>query len=566
MAGLEYDFEYNSPKEPLINLTGSSVWDTATSLVKMQNALMDRELKARELAGPSPREKWEAQQRQQQTTQMFSMWTSLLKEPNLSPEAREHTVRTMEQVYHFLTPFEKAGLRPWMTSSFLDETQKKLRMFDEENQMPQEPRDKDLQVLPRTRENLQQWAKYEMLSAEWQHKRALVGYGKDKADELSPLPKMIPIQLGDAGPGEMWYAMRDQTTGKLVTIDIGNFPIAEVQQAIKEGRVTPWDLMNQGGTPFGEVYKGMSGGRQFETSNFYDFKTGRARTITRDVGPGGDGSKDSTKTVPSDLRQALMATIGGDKEPNKKLLDKMGFDARMLYDEFKRTEEIPAMLEEGGKKKKNPEFEKALTKLQATVSSVYPGYVVFPAEEGLKQSMLGFGDSFYLEGTKWLLKKEDGKRQFTVFDSKGNPQTAEFWWNNKSGMAFDKSGRDIPETKGKSNGDVVDIKVRNRVSRNASINLDLPADEFAAVGPWETGTANAMAMALQPSFAAWDVVRDSMGIEQAKAQFQGLLAHHGGLTTNLTPENVAAAWHTTVEKAREFLEFMSKTGPLGGGY
>lgn len=433
------------------------------------------------------------------------------------------------------------------------------------------------------------WAQYEMLSAEWKHNRAVVGYGAEKAAIMSPLPKMIPLQLGDAGPNEQWYAMRDDVTGSLITLDIGNFPVAEVQKAIKEGRATPTDLMMKGGSPIGKEIEGTYNGQKFLTSEFYSFKDGKTTTQTRAVGPGGKAP--TLKDIPNYIQEAMMLSASGG-EIDKELMKKISPEGRMLFDRMNKiAEEYPVTITENGKMISNPAFNTALAAFQQEVEAMSPGIKLMPfpvpdyfgmkrdpqtgkplekPEDAIARGKVAKGapldtpglfnvsNAYYLDGAKWMFQRVDELRTFNLADG----GQAQFWWNKPNSVAIDGKGREIPQTKGKGPNELVDVKV----GKGKKTVVDLPPEQLGLAALEGPKTSNREAMELSLQMNQFSVLADSMGIDHAKAAMEGFIEAHGGLRSNLTPEELARAAGVTIEKAREFLKFMSSRGPLGGGF
>ena len=452
----------------------------AQRAVNLQKGQIDVMKGMRELAGPGPREKFQAQQEQFQITKMFEMFTSLAKEKDLSEPSRDVLRGMMASVYHGLPKMLQAGLAPWMTADFLSKEQMAEREFERTTPKIDKPRGADGAPLVRTAENRMQWLEYDILSRERNRNKQIVKWGKEKGEGMVPMPQFWDARASDDNPGDMWMGYKDPITQQIGVMNLDKTSVSGLKQALDKGWTTMPDYLRSGMFPEMEPVQGVLDGMKVQTTTWFNSKTGQRELETRPVGA---TNAEVDKTLPKEVMAAMFAVNSGD--PDTYLKNVKDPTTLALASAMKEIEGIEAFQTKDGQVVENPEFWGKMGKLQGMIEQAWPGVkwqafqrTDFEQGDWNANMPAGIGGGgFTLGSGKWFFKRTD--KQVTFRDLNGTPGV--FNWDSSRQVAFDKYGEDVPESQGLPEGTVLQIP---KFSKPGELSED---QKWAQETSWEGG-------------------------------------------------------------------------------
>ena len=414
---------------------------------RLENAILEGEQKRlgimksrRELAGPSPEQKYMEKKRSDQVKSSLDRLQSLWRDAG--PGSKGIYSEMIRNLYGAMTPFEKTESEMILKQTPINPRIQKAQWFEETNPRPGFPLVKEGDSIinpPRSSEYRKLWSQYDVEISEWEFKRNAVMEGKTSESEGTDYWKKMPRLYPTDNPNI--FAYRDAIDKGIKELDLSKMGQAEVATALEKGWQTPGDIMRTGFVKTGPAKDFSVNNQGFSAQPARDLVSGRN---AMDILPA--GKVDESKiTMPKELMSGLNAVNLG-KSP-KDIGDK-NVTANWFYESLKKIDTT-------GEK----EGLAMLRDLQAKIINQYPSPQRFiPLRIGGKQRETflsyitpGFFDSYYMEGGGWMAIQADRVVPFRTEDGK----SILLWYSDLKQIAYDNNGIPIPETSGLEPGSLI---------------------------------------------------------------------------------------------------------------
>lgn len=428
--------------------SGDSPEDRANKMLLMMNRL-------RELEGPSPRERFEAErmdkelaQRREQINDTMSRMTELIKDSRVTDATKDYVRRQMETLYTVLTPVERLGVAPWIKAQFMNPDEAKARWFEKMYPKPMPPLGADHVPLPRTAENRQAWAQYDWNDILWRRLKMGTVYGTEMMEKSLPLPTMLPAQAAEDDPGAQIYSYRNRLTGTLGFLDLKAEKTGDVAKALELGQ-TIEEIADKGRILKGPRADTFVGDTLVKVSPYRDMFTGEDTFERISYGKGRE-----QKPIRDEFNDAVdyvNLKINGELPDDFKMNEPTSVFWASQLEKF--SKDLPS---------KGPERAKwndAFLRMQEEFRQASGGWVPIRRPEEVKENW--FFPGYTMEGGLWALRRTSGMRPFR--DSSG--KIGYLWWDDANDVGFDQNGNDVQGTKGAQAGEQLNAVVFGEEAR-----------------------------------------------------------------------------------------------------
>ena len=421
------------------------------AVATLESTALDIAGKRRALAGPSPREKYNEEQRTQQVGSALEMFADLYK--TASPASKNLLGEQMGSLWGMMNKADKTKYKMLVSHTPLNPAVQKSIWFEETNPRPQMPIIKEgdgswTNIPPRTPEYRRVWAEFDVASDEWNTLRKMAVEGKD-AKEMNW--KTLPKQYQTEDPKITAY--RDPLDKRVKYFNWNIADQAEIGTAIEQGWATQSDMMNTGIIP-------LAAPKEYSLNN-------RPVTVTQ-------GRDAVSGDVKLNYKAAGPVDESGMKAP-KALTDAVGLiDSGILPSALKEQDsavvsyyvQLDNIIKASGQERTGLQLQ-----LQQSVAGKYPPnerYIPFvppPARQKdffyKLQQVLDWvpGLAFFIptpspgKQGNVVLMQADRLVDFYDKNGKGN----KFWWSDVFKVAYDIDGMPIQATLNKVPGDTLDI-------------------------------------------------------------------------------------------------------------
>jgi len=409
--------------------------DIISDTQTLENAALRGDILKRQLAGPSPREKFESQKRESWFKHMVTLADKAYTDPAASDGFKDW-VTGLFQTLPF-SPAERSVLEGYRGAKFLSKEEQAMRTYRRNNILPKAPRDDKGNLLEMTDATEGIIAAYRFALERWKFGEQAVGYGVDKAKlNFQPSQYMLLRQNKDDGtPADLWTY--DPRTKSVVSVGRGILGVDEKQ--LEKLGSSLYETIYTGARPLTKPISSNVGGIQTQFQLKQDLRTKKVSMEAIGKGPASDTEMDKSLAIAS-----LVAATGDEKlieglTGNTKTLATILNSDRMK--KFKHPNELPLMLEE----------------INDLVSQIAPGwkaFIPYTFEEGKFKTDLEYSKSwlpwggFEFEGSPVRFHRVVSKTYMT--DAIGN--TADVWQaKGRDGTYFvDDAGKVVPNSLNKS--------------------------------------------------------------------------------------------------------------------
>jgi len=424
--------------------------ERAQKVVGLESSLLGLTKARRELAGPSPKEKYLESQRSEQVGSALEMFGTLYK--TASPASRKILGEQMTSLWGLMSPTDKTKFEMLVSHTPINPRIQKAMWFEETNPRPRMPivREGDgtwTNVPPRSPEYRNMWAEYDISSDEWNTLRQMAVEGKSASEANW---KSLPKQYQTDNPKVTAY--RDPLDKRVKYFDWGATDQAEILNAVEKGWATPADMMTSGVVPLSVPREYVDSGRPVTVRQVKEVVSGDVK-LDYDVA----GPLEKGKRAPKALTDAI-SLIDSGIHPSKL---KVKSPAVINY-----YTQLDAITKATGEERND--LQEAL---QQSIAGKYPSeerYIPFvPPPERQKdawyriQQTLDWvpGLAFFVPtptpGKQGNVALVQADRLVEFFDRNGKPNR--FWWSDIHRVAYDTNGVPIKETLGRVPGDQLNI-------------------------------------------------------------------------------------------------------------
>ena len=256
----------------------------------LQNAALRGEVLKRELAGPSPGQRFAIEQRKSLLNNIAGSAEKILSNPNTSKASRDSTIAMLETYASSLSPAEQPWFRNLKSMRALTTEETNMRTFKERNKKPEWPKDKDGNLLEATPENEEAIILSKFKAHQWEFGKNSVGFGVDKAKQMSPIPLFIPgISTSTKTEGgeettkqDLWfYEPRVQNVMRVPMETLG----ITQKQMDERGTSLAKISMTGGMIPEAKAVESTMGGMKTKVQLFSNYLTGKMEFKTTPMGP-----------------------------------------------------------------------------------------------------------------------------------------------------------------------------------------------------------------------------------------------------------------------------------------
>jgi hypothetical protein len=424
-------------------------------------ALRNIELRQK-LSEPSQYQQEQAKQEGERQKYIFSTIKDLALDVRVPQATRDYYNSMMSMHYYSLTPEMQNILTPLLVNSPMDANTQKVEFFDKYgDQPPEKPYTSKLgkfantgDELPRTQENAQRWAEYDIGMAEYTMKRNLFLFGKDYANTVK-LPKFHqPVEWIGEGeqrrPGDFWY--RDPDTQRITNIPAS---IAEADtKKLEDWGWTMARVRNSGLRPVAEPIMATVGGNRVQITPVKDLVTGRESYEVFSY----DKNDDTVKKLPPKILTALGELGRGTSyDDTKAVKDGEVANVMRVLTEFEDAY---------GKTPTQEQLNSLNTRLQAYYPEMTGNRLVrIPKDkQGFMRKMLN------IPGTEWSIIPVTSTRNVT--DRTGNSGTV--FVDEASGRTFAADGTEIMQSNVKEGDTITSINFKPEIIAG---QMPLPEDQ-----------------------------------------------------------------------------------------
>ena len=424
--------------------------ERAQKVASYGSTLLDIQKKQRDLAGPSPGEKYQEAQRKEQIGSALEMFGSLYK--TASPSSRKILGEQLTSLWGMMDESDRTKYKMLVSHTPINPSVQKAMWFEETNPRPRMPiiREGDgtwTNVPPRTPEYSRVWAEFDIASDEWNTLRGMAVEGKSASEANW---KSLPKQYQTENPKVTAY--RDPLDKRIKYFDWGAADQAEILNAIEKGWTTQADMMTGGVVPLSAPREYIDSGRPVTVKQVREVVSGDVKLDYDVAGPLEEG-----KRAPKALTDAV-GLIDSGIHPSKL---KVKAPAVISY-----YTQLDAITKATGEERLNRQLA-----LQQSIVGKYPSeerYIPFvPPPERQKdvwyriQQALDWvpGLAFFVPtptpGKQGNVALVQADRLVEFYDKGG--KSNRFWWSDIHKIAYDTDGIPIRETFGKVPGDQLDV-------------------------------------------------------------------------------------------------------------
>jgi len=425
--------------------------ERAQAMANLESTALDIGKKRRELAGPSPTEKYQEEQRSQQVGSALAMFSELYKTAN--PSSKKILGEQMGSLWGLMKEGDKTQFKMLVSHTPLNPAVQKGMWFEETNPRPQMPIIKEgdgswTNNPPRSPEYRKLWAEYDIASDEWNTLRGMaISEEKPEKKGWKDIPKFY-----DSDDNNVKY-YRDPIDRRVKEFNFANVDQAKMATAIESGWTTATDIMRTGSLPIAPPREYVENGRSVTVTPKQDLVKGGNRLQYDYAGP----IDESGMAAPKELTDA-MHLIDSDILPSDlkaKSPAVVGF-----YTQLK-----------GIVKTSGPERFARQLALQQTIVEQYPSekrYIPFVPSETKEGWWFRFQRGLALvppfgyfvptpsAGKPGNVLLVQADRRVPFYDKNGVEKN--LWWSDIYNQAYDFNGTPIAETQGKVPGATLDIR------------------------------------------------------------------------------------------------------------
>ena len=425
--------------------------ERAQTLLNLENTALDIKGKRRTLAGPSPTEKYQEEQRSQQVGSALAMFSDLYK--TASPSSKKILGEQMGSLWGVMASGDKTKFKMLVSHTPLNPNVQKGMWFEETNPRPQMPIIKEgdgswTNNPPRSPEYRKLWAEYDIASDEWSTLRKMAISGeKPEKKGWKNVPKFY-----DSEESNVKY-YRDPIDRRIKEFDFKNVDQAKMATAIEKGWATTSDIMKNGSLPISAPREYVVSGNPVTVTQRENLVNGGTQLEYNYAGP----PKEEDILPPSDLIDAIHLVDSGIMPSELKVKS----PATISY--FTQIQDVIAST--GG------ERQYKLRALQESIVEKYPSpkrfipFIPPPARQKdvwyrIQQAADWIPGLAYLIPTPSPGKQGNvvlvpADRRVAFYDNKGEERR--LWWSDVYKMAYDNNGSPVRETLGKVEGSQLDL-------------------------------------------------------------------------------------------------------------
>ena len=422
--------------------------DRMKKIADLEGSLLGLTKARRELAGPSPGEKYTEEQRSKQVGSALEMFGTLYK--TASPSSRRILGEQLTGLWGLMSESDKTKYKMLVNHTPINPRVQKAMWFEETNPRPKMPivREGDgtwTNVPPRSEEYRRLWAEYDIASDEWNTLREMAVEGKSASEANW---KTLPKQYQTDDPNVTMY--RDPFDKRIKAFNWKVADQAEIATAIEKGWATQADMMTNGVIPLSAPREYVDSGRPVTVRQVREAVSGDVKLDYKAAGP-----LEERKQAPKALTDAV-ALIDSGIAPAKlevKAPAVVGYYAQ-----------LSRIIKADGEERLALQLD-----LQRSIAAKYPSeerylpFVPLDVDTGFWFWAQGMLDKVPLltwaiptptvggKGGNVLLVQADRLVQF----SDKNGVERNFWWSDISKVPFDTNGVPITEMLGNIPGDAI---------------------------------------------------------------------------------------------------------------
>ena len=433
----------------------------AKDVASLQSTGLDIQRKQRELAGPSPREKYWEEQRSEQVGSALEMFGNLYK--TASSSSRKILGEKITSLWGLMNESDRTKYKMLVSHTPVNPRVQKAMWFEETNprptmdaiiryQMPSsapygQPTPEITNLFERKPENRRVWAEYDIAMDEWNTLRQMAVEGKSTGEANW---KSLPKQYQTEDPKVTAY--RDPIDKRVKYFDWAAADQAEILNAIEKGWATQADMMTKGIVPLSLPREYEENGRPVTYSQVKELVSGNVMLDRKIVGPLDESGMKAPKSL-TDAIALIDSGIG---------LEKAKVKAPAVLDYYSQMKGI---IGTSGKERLDLQLE-----LQQSIVAKYSSkerYIPFLPTGNLEGKWFRFKKGLthlpivgYFMPTpsagkagNVLLVQAD--RLVDFYDKNGKANR--FWWSDITNVAYDFEGVPIRETYGAEPGSTLDL-------------------------------------------------------------------------------------------------------------
>jgi len=425
--------------------------ERAQKVASYGSTLLDIQKKQRDLAGPSPGQKYQEEERSKQVKSALAMYAELYK--TAGPASKKRLTEQLTSLWGMMNKAERTESEMIASHTPINPDVQKAMWFEETNPRPRMPivREGDgtwTNVPPRSPEYRKAWAEFDIASDEWNTLREMAISGKSaKEAGLGGIPRQY--QTDDSNI----TAERNPLTKGIEFTDWREVKAnhAEIQVAIDKKWATWGDIKRNKSVPLSDPREYVENGRPVTVTQNRDLRNGGIKLEYRPAGP-----QEGRVEAPKALTDAI-ALVDGGLDPGK--LKVKSPDVRGYY------AQLSSIIKAKGDERAALQLD-----LQNSIAAKYPSeeryipFVPLSVDTGFLYWAQGMLNKVPLlnwvvstptvggKGGNVLLVKVD--RRVPFLDR--NRTEKLFWWSESAQVALDYDGVPIQKTLGKPPGSQID--------------------------------------------------------------------------------------------------------------
>ena len=415
------------------------------------STLLDIQKKQRDLAGPSPSEKYQEEQRSGQIKSALEMFGNLYK--TASPSSKKRLTEQLTSLWGMMNKAERTESEMLVNHTPINPDIQKAMWFEETNPRPRMPiiREGDgtwTNGPPRSEEYRRVWAEFDIASDEWSTLREMAVQGKSASEANW---KSLPKQYQTENPKVTAY--RDPIDKRVKYFDWAAADQAEILTAIEKGWATQADMMSGGVIPLSTPREYTHSGRPVTVKQVREVVSGTTKLDYKVAGP-----PEERKEAPKALTDAVALIDSGISPATLKMKSPavIGYCAQ-----------LSDIIKARGQKRLGLQLD-----LQRSIVAKYPSeerylpFVPLETKTGWGYTIQNILDKIPFltwvvptptvggKGGNVVLVQAD--RLVDFYDKTGAMR--KFWWSDIAGIALDTDGTPIMETQGVQPGSTLDLR------------------------------------------------------------------------------------------------------------
>ena len=435
--------------------------ERAQKVASYGSTLLDIQKKKRDLAGPSPTEKYNEEQRSGQVKSALEMYSTLYK--TASPASKKRLTEQMTSLWGMMTKSERTETEMIASHTPINPSVQKAMWFEETNPRPTmdaiirykmpssspygQPTPEITNLFERNEGNRQLWAEFDIASDEWNTLREMAVSGKSATEANW---KSLPKQYQTENPKVTAY--RDPLDKRVKYFDWSAADQAEILNAIEKGWATQADMMTSGVIPLSTPREYVDSGRPVTVKQVREVVSGSIKLDYNVVGP-----QEERVEAPKALTDAI-ALIDSGKSP-----ESLKVKAPAVIGYYTQLDGIT--------KATGEERQGLQLALQESIATKYPAserYIPFvPSPERQKDTWYRIQQALdWVPGLAiFVPTPTPGKqgnialvrvdRRVPFLDM--NETERLFWWDDINRVAYDYNGVPMKETLGKTPGSQINL-------------------------------------------------------------------------------------------------------------